>query len=173
MFSVNLPKKKIQTSRARSAARPTKRSRRRPYYKLLPVTIAGLIVALIILFIGLLIYTGIVFLTKIDIEYSTTVPLLILLGSVTIGSLVSSLIIRGKSPLPAGTLGLLFFLFCLYQSVQSASEGGVVSVKGTVLKLALILLAAFTGYIISWALAIPARRRERERRQEQNTRWAS
>ncbi len=171
MFSVNSFKKKTGRAGTLSSGRLKKRPRRS--FKIFPVTMLGFIVSLIILFLGMLIYTGVVFLTKMDIEYSTTTPLLILLLSVTIGAFVSSLIIRGKSPLPAAILALIFFCFCFYESKQSVLDGSTLSVKGTILKLALIILAAFAGYFLSWLLAIPERRREQARRQARNSRWAS
>lgn len=150
-----------------------RRSRQRRHYRLLPVLITGVLLTLFFLLLGVLAFCLIAFFGKLDIEQSTKGPLVLLLLSVFLGSLLSSLIIRGKSPLPSSLLGLIFFAISCFQSINAVPDNATFSISGLFTKLLLLAVATLGGYILAWFLALPARRKEQQRREARRTRLSS
>lgn len=151
----------------------SRRSRQRKYYRLLPVLITGVLITLFFLLLGVLAFCLIAFFGKLDIEQSTKGPLVLLLLSVFLGSLLSSLIIRGKSPLPSSLLGLIFFGVSCFQSLNALPDDAAFSISGLFMKLLLLAVAALGGYALAWFLALPARRKEQQRREARRARLSS
>ena len=138
---------------------------RRPY-RLIPVTLAGLIGSLLLMTILILLYTLVAYIGRLDVEFAVKMPSIILFLSLVFGTFVSGIIIGGTSPLPGSILAGIYFILSLYQAIANHPVGTSVSVKGVFLKLLLLILAVLIGWFASWFLTLIDNRRRRKKRSQ-------
>lgn len=128
------------------------------YFPRLIIPISAILVALVDFFIALIVFIGVLFVYKVDVNYSSIIffPLSILitcLSSIGIGTLLAALNIKYRDVryiIPFLTQGLLFLTPVLYPSNISSSPVVQFILKLNPLSGALELMRSlFTGYTIN------------------------
>lgn len=140
-----------------------KRRKRLKKYQLIPLCIAGVVIFLIVMFLGGIIWGSISYIRQIPVLSSVVIPLAIYLLAVFCSSFFVSLFVRAKTPIFALILSILLCLACW---AVSGFEQEVL--PGLLLKVAFSLIAAGLGYILARTLVKNNQRKNRQNRANHN-----
>jgi len=146
---------RIRRREARSVK--TKRRKRLKKYRLIPLCITGIIVFLIVMFLGSIIWGSISYLRQIPVLSSVGIPLAIYLLALFCSSFFVSLFVKAKTPVFALFLAILLCLACW---AVSGFEQAVL--PGLLLKACFSLVTAGIGFFLARTLVKNNQRKSRQ-----------
>jgi|GEM_PF-5135774 len=149
----------------RREARSVKINRRKRLkrYRLIPICIAGIVIFLIVMFLGGMIWGSVSYVKQISVLKSVGIPLAIYLLAIFCSSFFVSLFVKAKTPFFALFLAILLCLACW---AVSGFEQAVL--PGLLLKVCFSLIAAGLGFFLAKNLIKNNQHKSRQRRSNNN-----
>lgn len=128
-------------------------------YKLAPLLLAGLLALVLLILLGLLLWSAIVFYTQQDIAVGGMLPGIIYLAAIFLAAALMTALIRGGTVFPAAVLSLTAAI-----ATYLLADSSLITAGGALLKALLSLLAGVLGFTLT-KLYFVLRRPPRPRRE--------